>query len=54
MKNWPTLLAFLGSVLAPAAVKMGWLTTDQIGAVGVLAGPLFTWVVHRLPAPVKS
>ncbi len=50
-KNWPTILTGFATVIGPALVHFGVVTPDQLGALGVLLGPVFTWMVHRMPSP---
>lgn len=51
MKDWPTILTAIATIAAPVLVKSGWLTTEQVGATGVLLGPAFVWLVHRMQHP---
>ncbi len=51
MKNWPTLVTTVATIAGPALVHLGYLSVDQLGALGVLLGPIFTWAVHRMAPP---
>lgn len=48
MKDWPTLVTLIATAVAPWIVDHGYLTVNQVGALGVLLGPVFTNIVHRL------
>ena len=54
LKNWPTILALFASSCAPAVIHLGWLTSDQVAALGVIVAPIFAALVHRLAPPVKA
>lgn len=51
MKNWPTIIAAIGAVIPPLLVSLGWLTTEQAGALGVLIAPIWTRIVHGMKPP---
>lgn len=54
MKNWPTIVSAFAAAAAPVIVHFGWLSTEQMGAIGIILAPVFTAFVHRMTPPVSA
>ena len=54
IKNWPTIVSAIAAAIAPVLVQQGVLTVQNMGILGVIAAPLWTFIIHRLSPPVKG